>query len=109
MPRYLLQATYTSAAIATFVANPQDRTAGAIAIATKMGGKMESLYFSLGDYDIIAVMELPDDIAAAAMALAICAPGHIKSYKTTRLLSSAEFVAAQQKAHNAGYQPPAKA
>jgi uncharacterized protein with GYD domain len=108
MPRYLLQATYTSSTLATFVANPQDRTTGVVALAAKMGGKMESLDFSLGDSDIIAVVQLPDDVAAAAMALAVCAPGHVKSYKTTRLLSSQEFLAAQQKAHNAGYQAPAK-
>jgi uncharacterized protein with GYD domain len=109
MPRYLLQATYTAAAMATFVANPQDRTAGVKAVTEKMGGKLESLDFSLGDYDIVALVQLPDDVAAAAMALAINAPGHIKSYKTTRLLSSAEFVSAQQKAHSAGHQAPAKA
>jgi uncharacterized protein with GYD domain len=108
MPRYLLQATYTSAALATFISSPQDRTAGVISLATKMGGKMDSLEFSFGDYDIVAIVTLPDDVAAAAMALAICAPGHIKSYKTTRLLSGAEFLTAQQKAHGAGYQPPAK-
>lgn len=106
MPRYLLQATYTSAAMAAFIANPQDRTAGVVAMCTKMGGKLDSLEFGIGDYDVIAMATLPDYVSAAAMALAICAPGHIKSYKTTRLLSSQEFVAAQKMAHNAGYQAP---
>ena len=109
MPRYLVQASYTSAAIAAFVSNPQDRVAGARTIAEKLGGKLESMEFSLGDYDVIAVASLPDDITAAALALAINAPGHLKSYKTTRLLSSQEFLAAQQKAHGASYQAPTKA
>ncbi len=59
--------------------------------------------------NVIAVAELPDDTTAAAMALAVNAPGHLKSYRTTRLLSPQEFLAAQQKAHGAGYQAPAKA
>ena len=63
----------------------------------------------IGDYDVIAVASLPDDITAAALALAINAPGHLKSYKTTRLLSSPEFLAAQQKAHGVSYQAPTKA
>lgn len=109
MPRYLVQASYTSAAAATFVSNPQDRVAGLRAVIEKLGGKLESLDFSLGEHDVIAVSSLPDDTTAAAVALAVNAPGHLKSYKTTRLLSSQEFLAAQQKAHGASYQAPTKA
>ena len=109
MPRYLVQASYTSAAIAAFVSNPQDRAAGLRTVIEKLGGKQESLEFSLGDHDIIAVASLPDDTTAAAVALVINAPGHLKSYKTTRLLSSQEFLAAQQKAHGVSYQAPTKA
>jgi uncharacterized protein with GYD domain len=109
MPRYLVQASYTSAAIAAFVSNPQDRVAGLRTVIEKLGGKLESLEFSLGDHDIISVASVPDDTTAAAVALAINAPGHLKSYKTTRLLSSQEFLAAQQKAHGVSYQAPTKA
>jgi len=45
---------------------------------------------------------------AAAMALAVNAPGHLRSYRTTRLLSPQEFLTAQQKAHGTGYQAPKK-
>lgn len=106
MPRYLVQASYTSAAAAAFVNNPQDRVAGVRAVVEKMGGHFESMDYCLGDYDLVAIAVLPDDVAAAAMALAVNAPGHIKSYKTTRLMSSQEFLAAQQKAHGAAYQAP---
>jgi uncharacterized protein with GYD domain len=109
MPRYLLQASYTSAAAAAFVSNPQDRVAGVQAAAEKLGGKLESLEFCLGEHDVIGIVVFPDDVAAAAMALAINAPGHLKSYQTTRLLSAQEFLAAQQKAHNVGYKAPTKA
>jgi uncharacterized protein with GYD domain len=109
MPRYLIQASYTSTAAAAFVGKPQDRVAGVRALAEKLGGKLERFDFALGEYDVIAVAELPDDTTAAAMALAVNAPGHLKSYRTTRLLSPQEFLAAQQKAHGAGFQAPAKA
>ena len=55
------------------------------------------------------IVALPDDVAAAALALAVNAPGHLKSYQTTRLLSAQEFLAAQQKAHDVGYKAPTKA
>lgn len=109
MPRYLIQASYTAAAAAAFVSNPQDRVAGVRATVEKLGGKLESFEFCLGDHDVIAIGSLPDDTAAAAMALAVNAPGHLKSYKTTRLLSADEFLAAQKKAHGLNYSAPTKA
>ena len=108
MPRYLVQASYATSAINALLSNPPDRTAGVRNLMEKLGGKMESLEFSLGDYDIVAIATLPDDTTAAAAALAICAPGHVKSYKTTRLLSAQEFLSAQQKAHGTNYQAPIK-
>ena len=109
MPRYLIQASYTSAAAAAFVSNPQDRVAGVRALAEKMGGKLESFDFCLGEHDLIVIGSFPDDTGAAAMALAVCAPGHLKSYQTTRLLSPPEFLEAQNKAHNAGFKAPVAA
>jgi len=109
MPRYLVQASYTAAAAAAFVSNPQDRVGGIQAVIEKLGGKMVSVDFCLGEYDVIVVAEVPDDVTAAAVALAVNAPGHLKSYETTRLMSPQEFLEAQQKAHGAGYQAPTKA
>jgi uncharacterized protein with GYD domain len=108
MPRYLIQASYTSAAIAAFVSNPQDRVSGVAAILKKLGGKLVSFDFCLGEHDVVALFEAPDDTAAAALALAVNAPGHLSSYRTTRLLSPKEFLAAQEKAHGLSYKAPTK-
>lgn len=109
MPRYLIQASYNSAAVAAFVSNPQDRVAGVEAVAKTLGGKLESFDFCLGEYDVIGVVALPDDTSAAAFSLAVSAPGHLKSYRTTRLLSPKEFLEAQKKAHGVKYKAPKKA
>jgi uncharacterized protein with GYD domain len=109
MPRYLVQASYTSDAIAAFVSKPQDRVAGIRAVAKKMGGKLESCDYSLGDDDLVAIATFPDDTSAAAMSLAVNAPGHLKKFKTTRLMSAKEFLEAQKKAHGASYKAPTKA
>ena len=106
MARYLIQASYTSAAAAAFVSNPQDRVAGVTAILEKLGGKLVSFDFCLGEHDVVAVFEAPDDTTAAALALAVNAPGHLSSYRTTRLLSPKEFLAAQEKAHGLSYKAP---
>ena len=108
MSRYLIQASYTSAAAAAFVSNPQDRVAGVKAVLEKLGGKLVSFDFCLGEHDVIAVFEAPDDTTAAALALAVNAPGHLSSYRTTRLLSPQEFLAAQKQAHGLSYKAPKK-
>ena len=108
MPRYLIQASYTSSAAAAFVSNPQDRVSGVTAIVKKLGGKLVSFDFCLGEHDVVAIFEAPDDATAAALALAVNAPGHLSSYRTTRLLSPKEFLAAQEKAHGLTYKAPTK-
>ncbi len=108
MTRYLIQASYNSSAAAAFVSNPQDRVSGVKAILEKLGGKLVSFDFCLGEHDVVAVFEAPDDTTAAALALAINAPGHLSSYRTTRLLSPKEFLAAQEKAHGLSYKAPTK-
>lgn len=108
MPRYLIQASYNASAAAAFVSNPQDRVAGVRAAVKKLGGKLESFEFTLGDYDLVAIATMPDDTVAAAMALAVNAPGHLKRYKTTRLMSADEFLKAQKLAHGLAYSAPKK-
>ncbi len=109
MPRYLIQASYTSAAAAAFVSQPQDRVSGVKAAVEKLGGTLESFDFALGDHDVVAIGVMADDTTAAALSLAVNAPGHLRSYKTTRLMSAEEFLDAQKKAHGLAYQAPKKA
>lgn len=108
MPRYLVQAAYTAEAAAAFVSNPQDRVAGVRALADRMGGSLDSFDFCLGDYDAVITFTAPDDVTAAAVALAAIAPGHLKAYKTTKLLSPDEFMEAQRKAHGISFQAPTR-
>ena len=58
MPRYLIQGSYTSAAASAFVSHPQDRAAGVQTAAEKLGGKLESIEFSLGEHDVHVIVAL---------------------------------------------------
>ena|SRR6266545_610886 len=98
MPLFMHQAAYTSESIAAQTRNPQNR----IEVATRpaveaVGGKLITGGFSLGEFDVIAIFEAPDDVSAAIVALAVNAGGAIKSSRTTRLLSGDEWVEALQK------------
>ncbi len=107
MAHYLLQAAYTTEALQTLVRDPQDRSAALQAPIGKLGGKIQSLFLSFGDYDAVALIEMPDNVAAAAIAMAISAGGACKTVKTTPLLSTAEAMEAASKAANCGYRSPA--
>ena len=109
MSRYLIQASYTAEAAAALASKPQDRTEGLRAVMDKLGAQLVSFDYTFGDYDICAIYTAPDDTTAAAIALAIVAPGHVKAYKTTKLLSQEEFMEASRKASGAGYQAPSRA
>lgn len=86
------------------------RTAGAKsrvdAVSTMleaMGGRLESFYFAFGDTDVFAVAEVPDDEAAAAVALTINSSGAV-SVRTTKLLTPEQVDEALRRTVN--YQPP---
>ena len=107
MAHYLLQASYSKEGIGALLANPQDRAAALRPIVEGMGGKLESFYFAFGDYDVIAVAELPDNVTAAALAMAVAGSPGLSSYKTTPLLTMDEALAAMRKASGTGYRSPA--
>lgn len=106
MAYYLLQGAYTAETWKTLVNNPQDRFAVVNAIIENMGGKVEGGWFAFGDYDVVLIMQMPDNINAAAFALAVAAGGVFKSHKTTPLLSIADGLEAMKKASTIAYAPP---
>ena len=108
MARYLFQASYTSEAWAAQVSNPQNRIEVIRPVIERLGGRLESAYFSFGDYDVVVIAEMPDASSAAAFSLAASAGGALKAVKTTPLLTFDEGLEAMRKAAGAGYRPPGR-
>ena len=106
MGRYLVQASYTQQGISALVQNPEDRTAAIQAAASSLGGKVESLDYCFGDYDVVVIVELPDDTAMAALSMAVGASGAVSNLKTTVLIPTAQGLEAARKASSASYRPP---
>jgi uncharacterized protein with GYD domain len=65
------------------------------ALASSAGGTIESFYFAFGDDDFFAVVDLPDNVAAAGVATAVAATGAV-NIKTTVLLTPDEVDAASK-------------
>lgn len=70
-----------------------------------MGARILAGGYPLGEYDVLAIYEAPDDATAAALALGIAAGGATRSAKTTRLLSGAEWIDSLRKAQGSQYKP----
>ncbi len=107
MAHYLIQVSYSKEGIGALLANPQDRAAAVRPVIEGMGGKLETFYFAFGDYNVIAVAELPDNLTAAALAMAIGGSPGVSEYKTTPLLTMDEAMQAMRKASGTGYRSPA--
>jgi uncharacterized protein with GYD domain len=109
MPRFLHQISYTSEAMAQLIAHPQDRFEVVRAPIEKLGGRVEHGYFAFGEHDAVLITEMPDNISAAAIALAFAGGGTVRNCVTTTLLTATEAQDAMRKAATCGYKPIAKA
>jgi len=104
---YLLQVGYTPEAWSSLIAQPHDRIEAVRPAVEKLGGKILQGWYAFGDYDLVAILEMPGNVEAAAFSLAAAAGGAVRTIKTTPLLTTAEGVEALKRAGKAGYKAPA--
>ena len=106
MPYYLLQAAYSPEALAAMIKNPQNRVDAIRPGIEALGGRIVDAYFSFGEYDIACIIEMPDNVSAAAFAIKGGSSGVARTFKTTPLLTPEEAVEAMSKGGSVDYQPP---
>ena len=79
---------------------------GCVPLIEGMGGQLLDFYLTFGDYDVVLLAELPDDVASLATDMAAFLPGHVSKIKTTVLLTLDESVAAMKKASGVALRAP---
>jgi len=109
MPLFLSQVAYNENGWQALVSNPQNRLEAIRPVVDKLGGRIVNAYFAFGDYDFILISDFPDNVSAAALAIAAAAGGAVKTIKTTPLMEAAEGLEAVRKAATSGYRAPAGA
>lgn len=109
MPTYMTQATFTGESWKSFTEAPHDRGQVVATQLEKLGCRLLSFYFALGESDTVTIFEAPDDTTAAAAALSFMSAGHLKSIKTTKLMTVNEAMNAMRKAGQAPFQGVGKA
>ena len=108
MAKYAVFFSYTPESWANMMENPTDRRAEADAVAAAAGGTVESYYWMFGDYDGIAVVDVPDSVSAAALSVAAASSGAFSGMETHELFSADDRAALLAKAKTVaeGYSPP---
>lgn len=106
MPYYLLQVSYTSKGFATLVKNPQNRMDALRPVFDGLGGRLDGMWFSFGDYDLVMICQMPDNVSVAAISMAISSGDAVKTVKTTPLMTMAEGMESMKKATTTPYHPP---
>jgi uncharacterized protein with GYD domain len=97
MPKYLIQASYTLEGVKGVQSQGGSSRRDAVAHAVDgVGGSLESFYFAFGDSDAYVVVDLPDNEAAAAVALTVNAAGGATT-TTTLLLTPEEIDSAAKR------------
>src|SRR5262245_17308950 len=102
MPHYLHQVAYSPEGWEALLKKPQDRIEAVRPAVEKLGGKIKTAYFTFGDYDVVLITEMPDNVSAAGIAIAFAGGGACKSVQTTPLLSVEEALEAIKKAGQSG-------
>lgn len=106
MPLYLSKFSYTPETWARMIANPEDRREAARSYVETVGGTLHGFWYAFGSHDGYAVVEAPDNVSMAAIALAIGSGGAQSSIETTVLLSVEETLDALRKAGEVQYRAP---
>jgi uncharacterized protein with GYD domain len=87
MSKYLIIANYTSTGVKGVLgAGGTARRAAVAGSVEKMGGSLESFYFGFGEDDAYVIVDLPDNVSAAGLAMQVAASG-MASARTVVLLS----------------------
>src|SRR5579863_8132846 len=103
MPKYMFEARYSpEGAIGLAKEGGTSRRDAVKKHLDEIGGKLESIYFAFGDVDCFVIVDLPDNVTAAALSLAVNESGLIAS-KAIVLLSVEEMdKAIKKKVHFRG-------
>ena len=97
MAKYLFEARYTTEGAKGVAREGGTGRRAAVAKMTEgLGGKLEAFYYAFGDVDAYVIVDLPDNVSAAAVALAVNQAG-AATVKTVVLITPEDMDKAGKK------------
>ncbi|HUC63783.1 MAG TPA: GYD domain-containing protein [Stellaceae bacterium] len=106
MPKYLIQASYTAEGLKGLQKDKASGRRNAVAQAVEgIGGRLEAIYYGLGEDDVFVIVDAPNIGAVAAMSIAVSASGLVRT-RTTALMTVEEVD--QALAKSVSYRAPGR-
>lgn len=97
MPKYMIQAKLTTEGLkGTLDEGGTKREAAITKAIESLGGRMEVYYYAFGEYDVVGIADVPDNVSAAAFAMIVTMSGGA-TCSTTVLLTPEEVDQVSQK------------
>ncbi len=106
MALYLTRFSYAPETWARLAKNPEDRREAARSYIESVGGKLHGFWYAFGEYDGYNLWEAPDNVAMAAVTIAISGGGALTKCETTVLLTVEETLEALGRIGTVDYRPP---
>jgi uncharacterized protein with GYD domain len=109
MPKYLALFSYSDAAMAAMIDNPEDRATAVQRNVESVGARLEALYWMFGAHDGICIIDAPDSLTMAGLSAAVKSSGAVRS-ETHELFTSGDVrqILAHAKQARAHFDPPGK-
>ena len=89
MPTYIFLGTFTDQGIRN-VKDTTKRVEALRAMAKKLKVTVKEAYWTLGQYDVVTILEAPDEAAVTALGLSIGAQGNVRT-QTLRAFTADEI------------------
>ena len=91
MAKYVTLISWTEQGVSSYADTVKRAEAGK-ELAARLGGRLTSVLWTLGPYDLVVMGEFPNDEAATAAMLALSAAGNVRT-TTMRAFDSDEIAA----------------
>jgi uncharacterized protein with GYD domain len=85
MAIYIVLANFTEQGIRDVKETPK-RAEAFKEMAKKYGATVKEMYWTLGQYDVVAILDVPDDVSATALGLSVGSRGNVRT-QTLRAFS----------------------
>ena len=106
MAKYLVLYTFKGETLKAFMKKPTDRAAAVSEAARSVGGQLEAYYWMFGQYDGLAILDLPDSASAARLAMTVSSTGAFTHLETHELFSADDVLQIMQRTQDVEYAAP---
>jgi uncharacterized protein with GYD domain len=109
MPLYMSTFEYEPEVWAELINTQENRSEAVGRVLDNAGCKLKGLWYAFGNSDGFALIEAPDNLTSASIAIAINASGAFRKFETTVLMTQDELLKALNKAQDVSYVAPGTA